>query len=287
MQPVIVLLVSHKLVFVHVSVADPEDNRLDGKRHGRRTPNPNQIRVLDHRGQNLAQGTGERRGEQEQRHHQRPHVLRGTGVGQFVRGHVAETFRDGSQRDGGHLDPDRQGRNASANITGRGVEAAGAGLIHPPLHDRRDDAGNHGNDESTGDAADATKSDLVLAQQGVDDVAEKRDGDDDGQWVEVAEQVIWRSLGRHGGTLVRLDTANAAIVQVVDGEVEEDLAGVNRATDVIDELVVPVDFLAAPGRDALRRHHTGFGGIPDVLAPELPATALEDHDHHLGEFAND
>ena len=72
----------------------------------RASPDPDEMWVDDSRGDDLAEGRGQRIGEQEERHDEGLHVAWRAGVCELVGGHVAEAFGEGAEGDIGDLQPD-------------------------------------------------------------------------------------------------------------------------------------------------------------------------------------
>ena len=92
-------------------------------------------------------------------------------------------------------------------------------------------------------------------QEWVHYVREEGDGDDDGQRVEVREEIVGCPVCGHGCCLCGADTADTPIVKIVDDEVEEDLAGGKGAVYIVDKPIVPGDGLTFVSRDAIGAHH--------------------------------
>ena len=136
-------------------------------------------------GENLTQGGRHRRVEQEETHHDGLHALRAARVRDLVGGDVAEALGDGAEGDVGDLPPDAEWGDAGADAARGGVVAAGGGLVNAPLEDGADDAGDGGENEAEGDAADTAKFDVVPPQHWVEAVGQDRDADDDCEGVEI------------------------------------------------------------------------------------------------------
>lgn len=106
-------------------------------------------------------------------------------------------------------------------------------------------------------------------------MGEDGDSNDDGQGVEVAEQVIGSTMGRHGPGLRGGDGTDTAIVDVVDGEVEEDGASLDGADDIINSLIGPCNLLTTEGVDALGTESRRVGLLPKSLDPESALALLD------------
>jgi hypothetical protein len=69
--------------------------------------------------------------------------------------------------------------------------------------------------------------------------------------------------------LSRTNTAYTSIVEFVDNEVQEDLAGRKGAVNIFNEAVIPGNGFAPVGGDALGTHDRWASWIPESLAPIL------------------
>jgi len=161
-------------------------------------PHPHQIRVLNSRRNRLTKRRTQCISKQEQTHDQGAHVLGRSCISEFVRCDIAEAFGEGAERDVGDLQPDGKGRDTRADGAACGCVAARGGLVDAPLDDGADDGGDPGECEAECDAGYASEFDFASVKCGVDDVAEERDGNDDGQGVEVVEEVVWGAVCVHG-----------------------------------------------------------------------------------------
>lgn len=128
----------HIHITIQLPIMHPKPARQQKSRHTRRNKRPNQIRVLQHRRKSLAQRRTQRRSKQEKSYYETFHVWRRTRVGDFVGGHVAETFGEGLEDVEGDLCPDGDGGDAGADRTGGCVVAAGRGDVDAPLEDGAD-----------------------------------------------------------------------------------------------------------------------------------------------------
>lgn len=96
------------------------------------------------------------------------------------------------------LGPDKDGRLAPLVA---GVHSAGGQLVNVVLHDGGGDHGGGGKEVADGHAADGRQVDADLAEAGVDDVVEDRDHNDNGDGVEVLDDVIGGAGELHGSGL--------------------------------------------------------------------------------------
>ena len=144
-------------------------------------------------------------------------------------------------------------------------------------NDGADDARNGGKDEAEGEAANTTEGNLVPAQGGVDDVGENRDHNDDGEGVEVGEEVVGGTIGGHGRALITENVTDTAVIVVPDGKVEEDRACRIGASGVVNHFVRPRDRLAVEGRDALGGKHARLCGVEVAFSPWFELVLLNRH----------
>lgn len=194
------------------------------------------MRIHDHRDQDLTHCHTHCSIEQKQRNHDTLHAGRGTRIRQLITRHIDKDFGDGAQADVWQLPPNTDG----TDIITRGSRiATWRSLIDAILEDRANDAGNGGEEETCGDAGDATEFDIVAAEQGIETVAEDGRDDENSERVELGEKVVRGAVGGHRGALVGTHRTDSAVVHVPDGHVEEDLAGYQGAIYVGDIFVGP------------------------------------------------
>lgn len=154
-----------------------------------------------------------------------------------------------------------------------------AGLVHAVLDNGADDTRDNSEDESKCHAVDTAELNSLALKVGVHELGHDRRYDDDSQRVKVVEKIVRRAVGSHGGTLVALHGADTAVVQVPDGDVEEDLDGFPRPLRIADVLLRPVDGFTLFGKRG------GLDVIPEVLREDVAFALLQRADGDFGEAA--
>jgi len=119
---------------------------------------------------------------------------------------------------------------------------------------------------------------MEAVKDGVDDVREERGGEDDNEGVDVVEEVVGGAVSGHGGALASGDGADAAVVEVVEGEEEDEhLAGGDGAAGYVYLLV-------GPGYVTGRWLGRGWlCEVPEVTGPEFAFAAAECEEDDLEE----
>ena len=116
-------------------------------------------------------------------------------------------------------------------------------------------------DEETGvDALDGGEVDSHLPKAGVDDSVKDGDEDDDGDGVQVLNQVVGSPVQRHASGNSTQVTIDLRVAQPEEGEPAKDFAGFEGTSNFADELVVPCNL----GGDGTLLVGTGLGGIPET-----------------------
>lgn len=116
--------------------------------------------------------------------------------------------------------------------------------------------------ETCGYSPDWCESDVGLAESGVDDAVANGDHDDEGEWVEVGEDVVGQTVCGHGSSL-----RSQVVVQLVVGEPPEGVpqehgAGLEATLDFIDPLIVESDPCWTLSLD----EPTGLRALPEVVS---------------------
>lgn len=150
------------------------------------------------------------------------------------------------------------------------------GLVHLPLNNGADDGRDSSEDEASRHAADAPILDALALEEGVDNLRHERREDDDDQGVEVAKQIVGRTIRGHGSSLVALDVANTTIVQVPNRDVEEDLNSFPGTSRIVDVLLGVADAEAGLGVDG-----AGLDFVPEVLGQNVALASLQRGDSNL------
>lgn len=159
---------------------------------------PHQQRVLGQRHQRLANGVGERGHEVPVRRDQRAHVLGRLCEGEFKAGDGCEDLGEADQHVRHRLRPHVDGREGVARVH---VLATCAALVDVVLDDGGADHGERGEDEAEGNALDGRELDVGFAERRVEEVVDDGDEDDEGDGVQVGDEVVGDAVALHGGGL--------------------------------------------------------------------------------------
>lgn len=147
------------------------------------------------------------------------------------------------------------------------------------LHNRRRNHGESRDDETDCHTLDGGEGDTQLAEAGVKKMINEGNHDDDGDGVQVLNDIIGNTVELHGGGLSGEVTSHLVVGQMEDGQVKEDLAGHQTTTDLIDPGII----ISHPSRALINRNLRGLGMLP-VEAEERAALAdVEEHAQELGQ----
>jgi len=80
------------------------------------------------------------------------------------------------------------------------------------------DGGEH---ETCGDAGDRTKMDATSAKEGVEDMVQEGNEYDDGEWVEIVEDIVGNTVGNESRRLEVRCCTKTSVVDVGNGVEEE------------------------------------------------------------------
>lgn len=190
------------LLLVEVLEAEPEADAAGGGDDGDGAVVPDPVGVAGERGPGLAQGGRDGGHGEIDAHDDRLHVVGRLGEGVLVRGGVCEDLGQAHEDVGEALGPDVDGSDA---LLVRGVLAAGGHLVDVVLHHGGGDHGHGGEAEAEGHALQRGEVDADLAEAWVHEAVQDGDHDDDGDGVEVLDQIVGGAVQLHGrGLSIRL-----------------------------------------------------------------------------------
>ncbi|CAG9978285.1 unnamed protein product [Clonostachys byssicola] len=273
------------LVGVEVAEAEPEDDTADERDAGDGGVVPDEEGVAGEGHKGLADGGGDGAHEEVDAHDEGLHVLGGLGEGILVRGDIGEDLGDTDEDVGEGLSPDVDGGGGAglARLGGLAVgdvpAAVGVHLVDVVLHDGGGDHGEGGDDETSGHTLDGGGGDADPAEAGVEEVVEDGDHDDDGDGVEVLDDVVGDAVELHGAGLDGQVTGHLVVGEEEDGQEEEDLAGHETTADFVDPGVI----VGHPGRTLSDGDTRGLGDIPVELESLGAAADEPKHAQELGE----
>ena len=125
--------------------------------------------------------------------------------------------------------------------------------------------GESGDKETGVDTLDGSEVDSELPKTGVDEVVENGDEDDDGDGVQVLDQVVGGSVQGHTGGNGTQVTIDLGVAQPEEGEPTEHFASLEGTRDFTNELIVPSD----TGGGGTLFVGAGLGGIPETRLLEV------------------
>lgn len=273
------------LLGVEVLEAEPEGNTTGESNAGNGGVVPDQVRVLRDGGESLANGGRDGAHEQVHGHDERLHVLGSLGVGVLVRGDVGKDLGKTNQDVGERLSPDVDGSRAAVllntidDLLATGVVTAGAHLVDVVLHDS---GGNHGQGsehETESHTLDGSEGNADLAQQRVQNVINDGNHDDDGDGVQVLNDVVGDTVTLKSSSLHGQVAGHLVVGQEEDGQEEEDLAGHQTTADLINPGVI----VGEPRRALGNGNVGGLGGVPVNLEAGGTLAGEEEHLQELGQ----
>jgi hypothetical protein len=265
---------------------EPESNTADKRDDGDDGVVPDKVRVDGQRDKGLAEGSRDGAHEQVDRQDERLHVLGSLGVGVLVRGDVGEDLGETNQNVGQALGPDVDlGRRAGSRLAVlvndllAGVVAAGAHLVDVVLHDGGGNHGEGGKEVTDCKTLDGGEANLELAEKRVQDVVNNGDKDDNGDGVEVLDNVVGDTVTLKGTSLVGQVTRHLVVGQEEDGHEEEDLASHETTANLVDPGVV----VGEPGGALGNGNVGGLGSLPVGAAALGVLAGIPEHLKELGQ----
>ena len=270
------------LLGVKTAEAEPESGTADESNDSDGGVVPDEEGILGKGKEGLTDGGGEGAHEEVDGHDNGLHVGGGLGEGVLERGDVGEDLGETDQDVGETLGPDVDGGRAAATLlAGVNVLAAvGVHLVNVVLHDGGGDHGGGGDEEAKCHAADGGEGEADLAETGVEEVVDDGDHDDNGDGVEVLDNVVGDAVTLHGRGLDGQVAGHLVVGEEEDGQEEEDLAGLETTADLIDPLVV----VGEPG-GALADGHVG--GLAELKVGLEEGALLLGEAEHLHELFED
>lgn len=277
----IIEIVNQKVLIINIPIKEPEYSRKDEPRDGAAHKRPYQMRIRQGRDKPLTDCRRDGTREQEERNDHAPHIPRCARIRQFVRRHERKHLRQRAQHVDRDLGPDWDRGDAVSDSAACSVIPARRGLVDPPLQDRADDLSRCGEAEAKGNSLDGVEADVVLAERRIDPVTQDGRCDDDGQRVEVGEEVVRSALGGHSCGLGVENVSHAYGVQLQHREEDEDLTGGECSADFLHEGVIVVDCLPVDRGDSLLGEVRWLRSVEIVSASETAETVLAhgDSDH--------
>lgn len=223
------------LVLVGRTLVDPEQDTTDESQDSNDTVVPHEQGVLGQRDKGLTDGVGERGHEVPVRGDERTHVLGSLGEGEFQTGDGGEDLGETDKHVGDSLGPHVDWRRV---ITAVHLVAAGARLVDVVLDNSCRDHSERGKHETECNALDGGEADAGLAERGVEEVVNDGDEDNQGDGVEVGDDVVGDTVTGHGGSLGGKVVVHLVVRQPVQGNPSEAGAGAQTTGNLVDPGVV-------------------------------------------------
>ena len=204
------------LQLIRRPLVNPKQDPADERQQRRRHVIPHEQRVLGERDQRLADGIREGRHEVPVRGDDGAHVLGGLCERVLEASHGCEDLGETHEDVGHGLDPDVE---RGADLVAVGVLAAvhvlaaDGGVVDVVLDDGCGDHCEGGEHEAEEHALDGGELDALLAEEGVEEVVDDGDEDDEGDGVEVSDDVVGDAVEGHGRGL-----GHEVVVHLVVGD---------------------------------------------------------------------
>lgn len=217
------------------------------------------------------------------------HPVWGASVGQLVRGDVDKELSKSREEDLRDLPPEGDVRDTGHAIDDavRGVAATWGGLVDLVLDDGSCDTACGSEEETNGHACHGLDGEAQLGHEGVESKGDDGGEDDDGDRVEVSNQVVGDTTLDHGVGHVILGVPETTVGEDEDGDEEEDGTGVESLADLVHELVVPVDLGVDLAK--LLELNRGLGLVPPCVTttakahPSATAEAVHEYPPDVSE----
>jgi len=143
--------------------------------------------------------------------------------------------------------------------------------------------GNHGRSrekEAQGHALDWGEVEADLLEPGVKEAVEDRNQDDDGDGVEVLDNIVGNAVQLHGAGLRCQVAGHLVVGEVEDGQEQEHLAGHEAAAYLVDPGII----VCHPRWPLLCRYLARTGVVPvQLLEPSRLVDRVEEHVHKLAQ----
>lgn len=258
--------------------ADPEADTTKEGQDGNDGVVPNEKRVGRERDEGLTDSGRECAHEQVYGHDQRLHVLGRLGESVLVRGHVGEDLRDTNENVGQRLCPHVDRRDT---LKVRRVGAAWRLPVDVLLHHGCGDHRERAEEEADTHSLDGGETDAELAEGRVNDVVHDGDHDDDGDGVQVLDDVVGDPVQLHGRRLGGQVTSHLVVGEVEERQEEEDLAGEQTTADLVNPGIV----VRHPDGPLVDGDVGGPDDLPGEAAPAEPLAlhGVPEHAHELGQ----
>jgi len=282
---VIIRLRKSVLLVINVLEQEPEDDGEDTAGNGTTAKVPGEVGVLDDGGAGKTDEVGDGGGEEVDGGNETTHVWGCARVSDTVGGDVDEELGDTADGVGDGDPPDGDGSDEGDTV---GVNAGLAGteltaraeLVGVGVEDGVADTTESGESETGGHASNGAVADVEVTEHGVETVVQNGGHEDNGEGVEVADNVVGDTVGGEHGGQVRGSGTDTIVVEILDGEEAEDTSGLESTANILNELVAPLGVVtSATGsndRRLSRLPETVTANSLDTTGAEADAEDLED-----------
>jgi len=138
--------------------------------------------------------------------------------------------------------------------------------LHVVLEDGSPHHGEGSNEETSSDLLDGGEADVLAAEEWVDDSVHDGHNDDDGNGIQVGENIVGHATELHGRAHVGQVGVHLTVRQPEDGDPEEHGAGGETTADLINPRVVEIVPLGRAGTES-----GGLDGLPHLtVVPAAP-----------------
>lgn len=228
-----------KLIFllVQVTPCEPETNTTDEGKDSDDSVVPDEERIFCQTDQCLTESSRESVLQKVDTHDETSHVLGSFAESVLETSNGGEDFGESDQAVWNCLNPDVDGGFAVGAAVDFAVGARRE-LVDVVLEHGGADHGGGGHEETPCDTLEWCEADVCLAESWVDEVVDDGDEDDQGQWVQVVDQIVWNAAELESGRLRSQVVHHLVVGEPVEWQPEEDLACIESTCDLVDPDIV-------------------------------------------------
>ena len=254
------------LLLIQSPMRQPKPAAAQKRQHRDRGVVPDKQRVGRERDKGLADGVGDGAREEENRGDDGAHVLGRLGEGVLEAGDGGEDLGEGDQEVGDGLHPDVDGRGVAGVVADpvRRVVAAGAEVVDVVLRHGRGYHGEGAEEEAPGDAFQRREADAEPFETGVEEDVGDGDEDDEGDGVDVVDEVVGGPVQFHGRGLRDQVVGHLVVGEPPQRVPEEDGAGFEAAAHFVDPDVVEGHPVRLVGSEV-----AWFDVFPEVICSQV------------------
>lgn len=229
---------------------------------------PDQVGVFREGNECLLESSSDGRGEEEHGHDERTHRLGCLGESVLETSDGSKNLGNGDEHVRAGLDPNADGsrdKDTVSILAGGGSLATWRLLVDVVLNNGSPDHGKSTSQETKSDLLEGSEVDTGLAKSRVEEEIEDGDEDDKGEGVEVGDDLVGQAIDVHGGSLRDKVVGDLVVSEPVEGEPEEDSAGLETTTNLVNPGIVKGHPLGL----GLGRLLGGLGALPEVVSTHV------------------